>query len=404
MLFHYLIFIIMNKDVLKQNLLSKSLLWQDIFLTMFLRNHGLLESDLNEKSYDVTICFKFCRNEDDYEDMWTLLKFVDDTFDCLKIGIDTFCIFKSVAWQYDFVSCISRICNINIVQSLSAQSVIIAYCWMLMLPTDLIKKLLDNLDARHANIISSMANKESKLKRNLLLTLECGYGQRLYGSIDSFTFREIIDEYVSVAGVENVVNMLKSAKTAETQLSDDEIDCQSFAYYSPFFEDEINLSRNLPPQGNLFQQVYEYMFGTSRLWQSERQKAVDDEDYEVLTEVAVYVDPTEMCLIDVHMDENFYANVYIKRKSQDDMFNLYSDFIVYNGGFLYTVEFVEDFDITPYTKEFVNQLAQSKQELQKVQEKLDKLSPEPSKERSRYLQKQEDLCKYIYSCYYVFPS
>ena len=22
--------------------------------------------DLNEKSYDVTICFKFCRNEDDY--------------------------------------------------------------------------------------------------------------------------------------------------------------------------------------------------------------------------------------------------------------------------------------------------------------------------------------------------
>lgn len=75
----------MNKDILKQTLLSRSLLWQDIFLTMFLRNHGLLESDLNEKSYDVTICFKLCHNEDDYENLWALAKYVDENLDDLKI-------------------------------------------------------------------------------------------------------------------------------------------------------------------------------------------------------------------------------------------------------------------------------------------------------------------------------
>lgn len=393
----------MNKDILKQTLLSRSLLWQDIFLTMFLRNHGLLESDLNEKSYDVTICFKLCHNEDDYENLWALAKYVDENLDDLKIGIDTFCVFKSAAWQYDFVDCVSRICNINIIQSLSAQSVIIAYCWMLLLPTEAIVQLIEMLDNRHKKIISSLANKESKLKRNFLLTLECSYEQRLYGSIDSFTFREIIDEYVQKVGVENLIKALNSAQTAETKLSDNEIDCQSFAYYSPFYDDEICLSRNMVPQGCLFQRVYEYLSRISRFWQFERQQIIEDEDYEALAETAVYVDAQEMCLIDVHMDDNFYANVYIKRRSPYDMFSLYPDFIINQGNFLYTVEFVDDFNITPFTQAFVKQLLQSKKELQEVLNKLEHLSPEPSKERKGYLQKRDSLSRYIYACYDNLP-
>lgn len=389
----------MNKDILKQTLLSRSLLWQDIFLTMFLRNHGLLESDLNEKSYDVTICFKLCHNEDDYENLWALAKYVDENLDDLKIGIDTFYVFKSAAWQYDFVDCVSRLCDINIIQSLSAQSVIIAYCWMLLLPTEAIIQLIESLDARHKAIISSLANKESKLKRNFLLTLECRYEQCLYGSIDSFTFREIIDEYVQKVGVENLIKALNSAQTAETKLSDNEIDCQSFAYYSPFYDDEICLSRNMVPQGCLFQRVYEYLSRISRFWQFERQQIIEDEDYEALAETAVYVDAQEMCLIDVHMDDNFYANVYIKRRSPDDMFSRYPDFVINHGGFLYTVEFVDDFNITPFTRAFVKQLLQSKKELQEVLNKLEHLSPEPSKERKGYLQKRDSLSRYIYACY-----
>lgn len=393
----------MNKDILKQTLLSRSLLWQDIFLTMFLRNHGLLESDLNEKSYDVTICFKLCHNEDDYENLWALAKYVDENLDDLKIGIDTFYVFKSAAWQYDFVDCVSRLCDINIIQSLSAQSVIIAYCWMLLLPTEAIIQLIESLDARHKAIISSLANKESKLKRNFLLTLECCYEQRLYGSIDSFTFREIIDEYVQKVGVENLIKALNSAQTVETKLSDNEIDCQSFAYYSPFYDDEICLSRNMVPQGCLFQRVYEYLSRISRFWQFERQQIIEDEDYEALAETAVYVDAQEMCLIDVHMDDNFYANVYIKRRSPDDMFSRYPDFVINHGGFLYTVEFVDDFNITPFTRAFVKQLLQSKKELQEVLNKLEHLSPEPSKERKGYLQKRDSLSRYIYACYDNLP-
>lgn len=393
----------MNKDILKQTLLSRSLLWQDIFLTMFLRNHGLLESDLNEKSYDVTICFKLCHNEDDYENLWALAKYVDENLDDLKIGIDAFCVFKSAAWQYDFVDCVSRLCDINIIQSLSAQSVIIAYCWMLLLPTEAIIQLLEMLDNRHKKIISSLANKESKLKRNFLLTLECSYEQRLYGSIDSFTFREIIDEYVQKVGVENLIKALNSAQTAETKLSDNEIDCQSFAYYSPFYDDEICLSRNMVPQGCLFQRVYEYLSRISRFWQFERQQIIEDEDYEALAETAVYVDAQEMCLIDVHMDDNFYANVYIKRRLPDDMFSHYPDFVISQGGFLYTVEFVDDFNITPFTQAFVKQLMQSKKELQEVLNKLEHLSPEPSKERKGYLQKRDSLSRYIYACYDNLP-
>ena len=78
----------MNKDSLKKYLLQKDELWQYIFLTMLLQQHGLLLTDLKEVTFDVTICFKFGENTDDLDNLWKLAEWVDDNYETIQDSID----------------------------------------------------------------------------------------------------------------------------------------------------------------------------------------------------------------------------------------------------------------------------------------------------------------------------
>ncbi len=388
---------------MKKHLLQKDWLWQYIFLTMFMQRRGLLLSDLQEKSYDVTVCLKFGDSTDDLENIWNLAEEVDSGYENMAVGIDIIRYYKPIPWQYDFVTLVSRICKVAIEQTLALDSIITAYCWLMAWPNNAIEALLDSLDLRYKNIFDSIKEKESKLKRNLLLTLECLYGRKLTASVDSYKFRDILDEYINTAGYEGFLQALKVSKTTETKLLEDERKCLAFAYHSPYFDDRVNLARDFLPQSSLFANVHEYMHAAYNMWKADKQNAAKDEDYEPLTEASVYVDPSEMCIINVHAEEQFFANVYIKRLNVGCLLDSCPDFLVYSRKFLYTVEFVDDFSEVPAAAKFVKLIADSRNGLNKVVKQLENMPQEPSAERSKYLQKRADFYRIVQNSYLVPP-
>lgn len=388
---------------MKKHLLQKDWLWQYIFLTMFMQRRGLLLSDLQEKSYDVTVCLKFGDSTDDLDNIWNLAEEVDSGYENMALGIDIIRYYKPIPWQYDFVTLVSRICKVAIEQTLALDSIVTAYCWLMAWPNNAIEALLDSLDLRYKTIFDSIKEKESKLKRNLLLTLECMYGRKLTASIDSYKFRDILDEYINTAGFDGFLQALNVAKTSETQLLEDEHKCLAFAYYSPYFDDKVNLARNFLPQSSLFANVHEYMHAVYNVWKADKQNAAECEDYEPLTEASVYVDPSEMCIINVHADEQFFANVYIKRLKVGCLLDSCPDFLVYNRKFLYTVEFVDDFSEVPAAAKFVKMIADLRNGLNKVSRQLENMPQEPSAERSKYLQKRNDFYRIVKNSYLVSP-
>lgn len=393
----------MNKDSLKKHLLQKDGLWQYIFLTMLLQQHKMLLTDLKENSYDVTICFKFGESIDDLDNLWKLAEWVDNNYEALVKAIDMLRYYTPIPWQYDFVKIISRICQVAIEQTLSSDALITAYCWALALPEDSVKAIIDSLDLRYQSIFKSINEKESKLKRNLLLTLECLYSYKLPDSIDSYTFRDIVKEYINIADYDGFLQALKVSSTSETKLLTDERTCLAFAYNSPYFDDRVNLARGFLPQSSLFANVHEYMHAAYNMWLANKQNSVEDEDYEPLTEAFAYVDPAEMCIINVHAEEQFYANVYIKRLNVNCLLDKCQDFLVYHQKFLYTVEFVDDFSEIPAAAEFVKLIADSRNNLTKVSQQLDNLPPEPSELRRQCLQTRNELYNIIQNSYLVSP-
>ena len=393
----------MNKDSLKKYLLQKDELWQYIFLTMLLQQHGLLLTDLKEVTYDVTICFKFGENTDDLDNLWKLAEWVDGNYETIQNSIDKLRYCTPIPWQYDFVKTISRICQINIVQTLSSDALITAYCWSLGLQDEAVIALMEAIDLRYKSIFKSLNEKESKLKRNLLLTLECLYGDKLPADIYSYTFRDIMEEYINVSDYNGFLQALKNSTTAETKLTTDERTCLAFAYNSPYFDNRVNIERGFLPQSSLFANVHEYMHAACNMWQANKQRSAEDEDFEPLTETFTYVDPAEMCIINVHADKQFYANVYIKRLNVDCLWDKCQDFLVYHQKFLYTVEFVNDFSEIPAIAKFVKLIANSHNDLAKVVQQLNNLPPKPSKLRQQYLQTRNELYDIIQNSYLVPP-
>lgn len=210
-------------------------------------------------------------------------------------------------------------------------------------------------------------------------------------------------EYINIADYDGFLQALKVSSTSETKLLTDERTCLAFAYNSPYFDDRVNLARGFLPQSSLFANVHEYMHAAYNMWLANKQNSVDDEDYEPLTEAFAYVDPAEMCIINVHAEEQFYANVYIKRLNVNCLLDKCQDFLVYHQKFLYTVEFVDDFSEIPAAAEFVKLIADSRNNLTKVSQQLDNLPPEPSDLRRQCLQTRNELYNIIQNSYLVSP-
>ena len=86
-----------------------------------------------------------------------------------------------------------------------------------------------------------------------------------------------------------------------------------------------------------------------------------------LTHHAIFVDPTERCLIDVQRTEPLYAHVYVERFPQDDLNNSLPDFIRYDKGWLFTVEFVEDIKQVEVAEKMNKLINRCKQEIIKLE-------------------------------------
>lgn len=391
----------MNKGKFKQYLLKKGELWQSVFMIMYLRRFGLLPTDLKDRPFDAVSCLKYCRNVDDLDELWDLAEEIDENYQAIESGLDTIRYGRPIPWQYDFIDVISEFCNVKIVQTLGFGALVTAYCWAYSEPGDVLNAMFNLMDERYEKIIKGLTEKQIKLKRNMLLTLECLYGQKVHAPIQEIPFRQILDDYLSVAGHRGVLKVLKAGSTPDTELTEKEKKCLMFAYYSPYWDDSVNLVRGVLPQSSLFSQVHEIMHEMYGLWVSEQEQSLKDTEFDALKRVAIYADTLEGCIVDVHMDKIFYANVYIKRLPVDSICNDYPDFLVYFRKFLYTVEFVDDFSECPATRKFEKEVDSCRQSLQDINEKLDRMSPEPSAERTKYLKHRQELLRFLDSCYHI---
>ena len=353
---------------MKQYLLNKEDLWQYIFTTMFLQEQGLLLSDLNEKPFKAVTCLKFCNTFGEQEELWNLAEAVDEYFEDIAQSLDLICQTKSVPWQYDFVEIIS---------------------------------IIQKLDERYAALHVSLYEKEKKLKRNLLLTLECFYGRKLNNAADSYAFRELLEAFLPASGYNGMLQALKLSATDEIKLTEEENRCLAFSYCSPYFNDEVNLKRNILPQSCLYARVHEFMHDMRNLQAAQKLQAIEDEEFEKLEEASVYVDPSENCIINVHLDDELYANVYIKREKAKGLAGYPADFLVLRKGFLYTVEFVEDFSEIPALQEFVKEVKDFRRNLLMLEQKLQTLPLTQTQEREKYLGKRAALKEFLDSCYCV---
>jgi len=398
----------MDRKKLKQYLRQKEWLWQNIFLLLYLQKHEISPADLRQ-SFDIAKCVDFCRNEDDICDLWTLIDELDEHYCDIEDCIDNIRYCKPIPWQYDFAAIISRIRQIPIQQTLSLDAVVIAYTLALSLPSQALREIYASLDKRHQFLINSLNRKQSLLKRNLLMLLECTYGTKFPGiKISDIKFREILQTYIPLAGYKNFLALLPVAATEETKLTKDEKATLAFAYYSPFFYDEISLKQHLLPPSCLFSRAKEYLEVAYQYWQKKKRMLANinndcDED-DFVNNNTVFVDTNEDCIIDARMEKYFYAHVYIRPVPPDSMKNYAGDYLIFRNNFLYSVEFVHDFSSHPETADFISRLKRAEKSLNDIQQKLAASSMLPTKEIVDYKQRQFEILRFINACYCVSGS
>ena len=341
----------MDRSRLRECLKHKTWLWQRIFSHLYLAKFNLSPLD-SEMEVEAAELIKLCHNEDDLEDMWNVVDFIDSYFEKFTKLIEDIQYCRPMSWQYDFVARIFKNELNMAVETLNLESVVDAYCVALINDFDVLA-LVDELDTKYAEIFADMAHKQNILKRNLSLILETTYSMRFGESTIGMNYRELVDMFVPKCGVEGVAKALKTAKTPETKLTSDERECQAFAYYSPFFFSEEDLQKTVAGS-NIFACVedrlqieHDDLQELQRLMARQIGSGDDDDNDEAaevmnLTHNAVYVDPQDRCVIDVRRGDPLYAHVYIERFPEDELHNSLPDFIRYHKGWLYTVEFVDD--------------------------------------------------------------
>lgn len=369
----------MNVQRLKDYLSHKTWLWQRIFGHFYLAKYGLKMSQLRglKGDLDASALIIFCRNEDDLNEFWSVAEDIDQREETLIGAIEDLRYCRPLSWQYDFVATVSDRLKTNLLQSLQLDSVADAYCMALLNGIDT-ARLIADLDGKYSTIFASAGRKTNLLRRNFSLILETKMPSYRHDNNAGLNFREIVERYISRCGVTDLVKMLKTARTAETKMTHDENECLSLAYYSPYFGDEIDVIAPNVPGCTIAQCVAYQLEKETNFLESLRaviaQCGSDDDDDDdekdrlkemlSLTHHAIFVDPTERCLIDVQRTTKpLYAHVYIEKFPQDDLNNSLPDFIRYEKGWLFTVEFVEDIKQLEVAQKMSKLINRCKQEI-----------------------------------------
>ena len=388
----------MEKKTLRKYLVSKGGIWQQIFTTLYLRRKLLLDSDLPRR-FKVTDCVDECRSKEDLEKLWQQVDELDQNFKKISDAIFGIWYQRPIPWQYEFVRLVSRLCNVNIKQTLELDAVIVAYCWGMHLEHGILDVVCSILDERFKETIANLALKDTLLKRNLCAALAEKYGTKTDTNPSELKFREILDLYLSDANTCGFIPVFLDALTPEIQLFSDERSCLRFSYYTPDFSNKaVKLYQSKASACSLFSCVHEHMLKIHKQWIKLRKTDNLPEPWKSEHLIA-FMDHNENCIIDIRIDNGFYANVYIKRSSDANcMQNTYPDFIVYRKTFLYTVEMVDNFTQIPVLEKFIKKLAATKKQLQVVESKFNEEGYSPA-ERNAFMQECSLLEKEIGKCY-----
>lgn len=386
---------------------QKGWTWQRMFCNFYLLEHNLygIKSKIDIVPAMLVRC---CRNVDDLQEMWKLAEYLDSTEQEILQLIGTYRYCRSIPWQYDFVETVEKRAGIPIRQTLNLDAITDAYCIASYSDDVDLPALVRQLDEQYRLLYASVAQKQNVLKRNFSLVLDSLKHYRKAENAAGMNFRELVEEYLPACGLPAIVQALQQATTADIKITPEERAALGFAYYSPYFWDELELECGRIPNSTVFACV-EGRLRDERAYrlhleQQRWQKHDEDEEDEITdaleeTHNAVYVDPQERCLIDTHYGDIMYANVYIERMPEDFLNNSLPDFIRYHKGFLYTIEFVDDIKQLDVAQKLIMRLNDvNRKMIQLEREQMTSGNSDWSQDRR---QKYEKLNEERASCYYV---
>ena len=385
----------------------KSWTWQRAFCDFYLLKHNLYGLKC-KTDIEPAMLARCCRNVDDLQEMWDLAEYLDETEDEMIDIIGNYRYFRPIPWQYDFVEAIEEMSGIPIHQTLNLDALTDAYCIALCSDNINLTEIVNRLDETFGKLYASAAHKQILLKRNFSLTLETLGRHRGSGNAAGLNFRELLEDFLPDCDFKRIVAALKQSDTAETKLTAEERAALGFAYYSPYFFDEVDLKYGKIPGSSIFACVEERLREEREYrahLQEERWKAHDEDDEDDITDAleethnAVYVDPQERCLIDTRYGETLYANVYIERTPEDFLNNSLPDFIRYHKGCLYSVEFVDDIKTLDVAQELLERLNSINCEMLQLERKQ-LATPEGTWTKDEK-QKYDELGSERAACYYI---
>jgi len=373
-----------RKQKLRKYLDEQDLSWQILFGLFFLNDVGLLKEQFE---FDIRDAVKFAEDEQDFENVYSIIEFLEFHEDEICATLQKLR-FKPISWQYDFIERVSAAADYKITQTLDRDALATAYGYTLLVPEINFQRLCEELDAKYIELFRSANNKMQKLKRNFVLALECMLWQE--DGADKMNFRELLNLYVPRAGINAVIEAYKHALSPDVKLSTEEKECLAFAYYSPFFCDEVNIAQGNMPEGSIFfcaetrlQEDKDFYTHHRNFFEDDDEEYDGDDDddddeneydgyddendddasdssekslYERIlncddisfkdsapfNHLAVYIDPLQRCIIDTMLCDDAYANVYIEKFPMEKLNCTLPDFIRYHKGCFYTVEFVDN--------------------------------------------------------------
>lgn len=396
-----------------------------MFGLFYLKKMGFHGKDVD---FDILDAVRFCNDEQDFELVYEIIEYLD--FHREELG-EMIAKLKArpIPWQYDFVEKVSEASGCKIIQTLECGTLYETYGYALLTEDLDIEQLVDELDSKYRALFQSAAKKMRTLKRNFVLAMECMLGADK--EAENLSFRELLEHYVPLCGIDDVINVYKHAVTDEIKLSADERNCLAYAYYSPYFYDDIRLAQGKVPEGSVFSCVEAMMMEDKNYFQKNRslfedadddddddedfeerdfndddeedmleESEVDDDDDIALSHIGIYMDPEQRCIVDSVIGDNAYAKVYIERLPNEEFTVLLPDFIRYHRGCLYSVEFVENLHELPITTKLNREIMSCYKKIKQLNEEMCADNLEPSR-YSLLASKLKAVEGELLDCYFV---
>lgn len=281
------------------------------------------------------------------------------------------------------------------------KEVIKACFFGLMKPNFSIRYLFDEIDKKYFRYIISVNSKFAELKRNLILTLECQAGIQIPIEANLASFATILSVYAKDVKIEKFVDSLKFAETNKLKLLFDEQEFLNFSYYSPVICDDANLEMGIQLDGSLFSCIYNYLKVLQKYWNLVYGVNIDDEEFPKMDTYNVFIDSTMKCFVRTHLNDRFYSNVYIECVPGNKFHYLQKDFIQYQGGFLYTVEFVEDINRIKDVCDLKAKIAENKQKLENFEKLYKNYKFQNDDEKKSYEERRNQMVSEIISSFCI---